>query len=367
MEQKTLRAVVAGTGFGCRIQVPALRGAGFDVAALIGTNAARTAERASANGVKESFTDLDTAISQTGADLVVISSPPFTHAPLVHRAIARGCHVLCEKPFTKDQAEAQSLLDAANAAGVVHVLGNEFRFMPERPAVARAIADGLIGEPRFATFVQINGFLKSFAEEFPDWWFDPAQGGGWLGTSASHAVDQIRNFLGEFESISGSLKNVSTTRGPVEDSFSTHFCLRNGVEGVLQQCSGAPGPPVDVTQIVGTRGRLWIDGNAVWLADAQGARELPVPQDLQLPPAPPLTDDPRQQRMDWRIMAAIEIGPYTQLCRTLRAAITGSAPPGPVKLANFVDGVANMAVLDAIRRSAGAGGSFENIVLSRAA
>jgi hypothetical protein len=33
-----LRALVVGTGFGCRIQVPALRAAGFDVVGLVGTD-----------------------------------------------------------------------------------------------------------------------------------------------------------------------------------------------------------------------------------------------------------------------------------------------------------------------------------------
>ena len=40
------RVLVVGTGFGCRIQVPALCGAGFEVVGLVGTKSSRTAERA---------------------------------------------------------------------------------------------------------------------------------------------------------------------------------------------------------------------------------------------------------------------------------------------------------------------------------
>src|SRR3954447_17580825 len=94
-----LKALVVGTGFGCRIQLPALLGAGFDVVGLVGVNAARTAERAQANGVAESFTDLGQAIAATGAEVVAISSPPHAHAELAITALERGCHVLCEKPF----------------------------------------------------------------------------------------------------------------------------------------------------------------------------------------------------------------------------------------------------------------------------
>ena len=50
MAATPLRALVAGTGFGCRIQVPAFRGAGYDVVGLVGADPARTAERAAARG-----------------------------------------------------------------------------------------------------------------------------------------------------------------------------------------------------------------------------------------------------------------------------------------------------------------------------
>lgn len=356
-----LKAIVVGTGFGCRIQVPALRGAGFEVSALVGNDPERTAQRAAANGIPRSLTNLDTAIDMTGATLVVISTPPHTHGPLALRALAGGCHVLCEKPFARDCTEAQAILYAAEAAGKYHVLGNEFRFIPQRAAIARAIAEGMIGEPRFATLVQVLGFLSAFDEEFSDWWFDPAQGGGWLGTSGSHAIDQIRSWLGEFESVSGMLSNISTTRGPVDDSFSVRFRLVSGLEGVLQQTGASAGPLTEITQVSGTKGRIWLDGQVVRIADAEGERELPIPADLELPPAPPLGEDPRQAKLGWKIMGQIEISPYTQLCRNLRAAILGEAPPSLVKAASFVDGVANMAVIDAIRTSSKNGGSVERI------
>src|SRR5579864_9676250 len=75
-------ALVVGTGFGCRIHVPALRAAGFEVVGLVGSDPERTARRAEANGVPAAFTDLDDAIAKTGAVAVTIATPPHTHAPL---------------------------------------------------------------------------------------------------------------------------------------------------------------------------------------------------------------------------------------------------------------------------------------------
>ncbi|MDG2004691.1 MAG: Gfo/Idh/MocA family oxidoreductase [Novosphingobium sp.] len=360
-ESSAPRAIVVGTGFGCRIQLPALRGAGFKVVGLVGTDAGRTAERAAINGVPNTFTDLPKAIAETGADLVAISTPPHTHAELSILALEAGCHVLAEKPFARDAAEAHAMLEAAEKASKVHMIGNEFRYVPQRSAIARAIANGMIGEVRFASFIQYISFLTDFAEVFPDWWFDPAQGGGWLGASGSHLVDQVRSWLGEFDTVSASLGSVTMQRGPVEDSFSVHFRLKNGTEGILQQTSGAFGPMTEMTRVAGSEGTLWMDGETIRIADKDGERELPVPPDLVLAEPPALTEDPRQARPDWQAMAYAEIAPYTELAKTLLAAMQGKPSPSPVPPASFSDGVANMQVMDAIRSSAANGGAMVKV------
>lgn len=355
------RAVVVGTGFGCRIQVPALRGAGFDVVALVGADAGRTRERARINAVPGAYTDMAQAIADSGAELVAISTPPYSHAELSIAALAAGCHVLCEKPFAKDAAEARAMLTAAEKAGKVHMIGNEFRYVPQRATVARAIAEGMIGEPRHATILQYSSFLTDFAEDFPDWWFDPEQGGGWLGASGSHLVDQTRSWLGEFDAVSASLGSVTMQRGPVEDSFSVHFRLKNGVDGILQQTSGAHGQIVEMNRVAGTEGTIWMDWNGVHFADRSGERDLPVPPDLMLPEPPPLTADPRLERLDWKFMAEVEIAPYTELAKALLAAMRGEPSPSPVAPASFADGLANMEVMDAIRRSDASGGELVTV------
>lgn len=356
-----LKALVVGTGFGCRIQVPALRGAGFEVAGLVGANAERTAERASAGGIERAFTDIREAIAATGADLVAISTPPHTHAPLTIAALEAGCHVLCEKPFARDVAEARAMLTAAEKAGKVHAIGNEFRFVPERATMARAIAEGMIGNPRAAIFAQFSGFVAAFEHDFPDWWFDPAEGGGWLGASGSHVVDFVRQLLGEFDSVSAALGKVALTRGEVDDSFALRFRLKNGLEGTMQQSSGSFGPLVDMIRIAGSQGSLWLDHAGAHFADRTSERVLDIPADLRLPEPPSLGDDPRQQRVDWQAMATVEIAPYTELCKSVRAAILGEPAPSPVPLATFADGVANMQVLDAIRESARRGGALVKV------
>jgi predicted dehydrogenase len=352
-----LRALVVGTGFGCRIQLPALRGAGFDVVGMVGAHAARTAERAQVNGVAESFTDLGQAIDTTGADLVAISAPPHAHASLSITALERGCHVLCEKPFAADLGEARQMLTAAKKAGKVHMMGHEFRFEPLRATIASAIAEGMIGDPRLASIVILIPHLSSSGGDLPDWWFDPGEGGGWLGALGSHVIDQLRTWLGEFDSVSASLARVTATRGAADDSFTVRCRMENGLEGMIQSSAGTWGPPLNVARVCGTEGTLWTEASTVHFSGRGGDRTLPIAPELVLPPAPPITDDPRHESLRWRGLVQTELAPYTVLCRSLKSAIEGTPAASPITPATFADGVACMEVMDAIRASARDGGS----------
>src|SRR5262249_39588151 len=172
---RQLGVVVVGTGFGCRVHVPAARAAGLDVVALVGRDRERTARRAARSGVDASFGSLAEALQLPGSDIVVISTSPGTHAELAEEAIAAGRSVLGEKPFTLDAAEARGLVDAADRAGVVALVGHEFRFVPQRVTFRQALADGLVGPPKLATFIGHTSLVASVDAPAPPWWFDPAQ------------------------------------------------------------------------------------------------------------------------------------------------------------------------------------------------
>jgi predicted dehydrogenase len=345
-------AVVVGTGFGCRVHVPALRAAGFDVISLVGRDASRTARRAERAGVPHAHTTLADALALPGVDAVTIATPPATHAALAVEAVRAGKHVLCEKPFALDARQAGAMLAAAEQAGVGHLVGHEFRWAPERAVVGRAVADGRIGEPRLVSLVSFVSLVADLDARLPDWWFDADQGGGWLGASGSHIVDQVRTWLGDFEAVSASLSVVSARTGVADDTFTIRFRLRSGVEGVVQQTAASWGPMRGLTTVAGTNGTVWIDGDRAWIADRDGPRLLDVPDDLAFPPAPAESDDPRHR------FTHLELGPYTRLCECLRAAVGGVAYPDSVAVPTFADGVAEMQVIDAVKASAAAGGAL---------
>jgi predicted dehydrogenase len=352
---KPLGAVVVGTGFGCLTHARALRAAGFAVRALVGRDPARTAERAHRYDVPHACTTLAAALALDGVDAVAVATPPHAHAPIVLEAVAAGKHVVCEKPFARDAAEGRTMLTAAEAAGVVHLLGTEFRFAPAQALAARAIAAGAIGTPCTATLMLHVPMLADPAGEVPAWWADRSQGGGWLGAHGSHLVDQVRSTLGEFEGVSAGLQCVSERGMSAEDTYTVHFRLHQGVDGIMQSSAGTWGRFLSCTQFAGSRGTLWLEGDEVWVADRGGARCLPVPEDLAVrAPAPPPMDG-LTTAYEIMHLTGIDFGPYVRLYECFRDLIRRrpiAADPAP---ATFADGVADMAVLDAIRKSAAEG------------
>jgi predicted dehydrogenase len=352
---RELGAVVVGTGFGVLTHLRALRGAGFRVHALVGRDPAKTSDRARRFGVPHGLTSLAEALSLPGVDAVAVATPPHSHAAIVLEAIEAGKHVLCEKPFAGNLAEAQRMLEAAEEAGVVHLLGTEFRWATGQALAARAIHEGVVGEPRLATFLLHIPPLADPAAEVPAWWSDAKQGGGWLGAYASHVIDQVRVTLGEFEGLSASLSLVSDRSSDpgwtAEDGYTVHFRTKTGVDGVLQSTAGAWGPPLVCSRIAGSRGTLWIEGDAVFVFDRRGKRQLETPDELRLPPPDPPPAELLVTAYDMLHSMGIDLPPYVKLFEAMRARILGAeAPPGP-EPATFADGVAGQAVLDAIRRS----------------
>jgi predicted dehydrogenase len=192
----------------------------------------------------------------------------------------------------------------------------------------------------------------------PTWWADADRGGGWLGAHGSQVIDQIRVTLGEFEGVSASLVSVADRAMTAEDGFVVHFRLRSGVIGIMESTAGDRGPPIILTRVAGSEGTAWIEGlgDTVMVADRDGARAVAVPDDLRT--GPPGAPPAEFMRTDYERMIAhgLDLGPYTRLAERFRDRILGRPEGDGPRPATFADGVADMAVLDAMRRSVVDGG-----------
>ena len=351
MREEPLGAVVVGTGFGVLTHVRALRAAGIDVRALVGRDPEKTADRAARAGVPNALSELDEALALPGVQIVTVATPPHTHAGIVLRAIDAGKHVVCEKPFARDADEARAMLVAADSAGIIHLLGTEFRWSTGQALLARAIREGVIGQPRLATFIMNVPVLADPDGEVPAWWSSAEEGGGWLGAYCSHIIDQIRLTLGEFSGVSASLSLVSDRDWTAEDTYTVHFRTLRGVDGVLQSTAGGWGSGVICSRVYGSQGSAWIEGDGVRVADAEGTRMLEVPADLVNPPPEGPAAELMKTTYDHLHAAGFDLAPYTKLFGVMRDRIRGVDPPDDPPAATFADGLAEQQVLDAIRQS----------------
>ncbi|OBH51773.1 hypothetical protein A5685_15765 [Mycobacterium colombiense] len=349
--------VVVGTGHGCRVHVPAARNAGLNVVAIVGRDSEKTVRRAKRLGIAHACGSLDEALKLPGADAVIISTPPGTHAPLAEQVIDAGRHVLVEKPFTAAAEQARRLRDCAERAGVVALLGHEFRFDTRRITFRRAIADGLVGPPRIATLIGHNAFAASAELRMPQWWFDKERGGGWLGASVSHIIDATRWWLGDFEAVSVELPMVSA-RDPhthAEDTVNARFRLTSGCEGVLQQSAAVHGALLNLFRVAGPQGTVDILDDGVRLSEAGGERML---EPVGPPPIVEMAEgaDPRHP------LAHVEIPPSSLQATVWRDLIRGvPLMHDALEPATFADGAECMEIIDAMRRSAADGGRLVRV------
>jgi predicted dehydrogenase len=342
-----------------------MQAAGIDVHALVGRDAAKARDRAARFDVALGTDDLAAALALPDVDVVAVATPPKSHASIVLEAIAAGKHVVCEKPFARDRAEALTMLNAAERAGIIHLLGTEFRFDSGQAQLSRVVRSGAIGRPQFALFqLQMPTHADPFAE-LPAWWENAEEGGGWLGAYGSHVIDQIRSTLGEVVAVSASLQRLADRPTMTsDDTYSVLMHLDNGATVLMHSSCAVRGPYIAATKIVGTSGTAWLEGDQVSIDTGAGPQSVPMPEDLPtVSPQPPPADLLNTAYDAWHSMGT-DLTPYTRLYERLCATAAGRSTPTDPIAASFADGVVGQSVLDAIRASSASGGAWTPVAAS---
>lgn len=353
-------AAIVGTGWGALTHVPALRAAGFEPRLLVGTDPQRTAERAAAAGVPLGTTDLGSVLSDPTIDLVTVATPPETHADIVVQAATAGKHVLCEKPFAHSVDDAVRMRAAVRKAGVIGVVGHEFRWLPNPVASWTAVRSGLVGEPRLFTHIRLSSTLAGPDASVPDWFENRSSNGGWLNAEVQHVIDEVRMLFGEIATVTAWEGQTSDHPWPASDSFSVQFTTRAGAFGTILSSVGSPPPGLNVQRITGSGGALWTnDQGTVSVDDGTGPRVLDTPA-AQLEPlaATPADESLTELVGSNSLSKALArasghlVQPTARMYQALQIALTAGEPrPAEPPLPTFDDGVANTAVHMAILAS----------------
>ena len=162
--------VIVGTGFGCITHLRALRNAGFDVQRA--RRARPREDRANARAASRCRTDSRTsrdALALPGVDAVADRhAAPHARADRARGDRGRQARALREAVRPRRARSAARCSTRREAAGVVHLLGTEFRWASGQASMARVVARGEIGTPKLATFLLHIPMLADPAGEVPD-------------------------------------------------------------------------------------------------------------------------------------------------------------------------------------------------------
>ncbi len=344
MTARQRRVGVLGTGWGARVSVPAFRAAGWEVAGLWSRRPERAAAEASRLEISFATHDADALINHTEIDAVAIHTPPHMHLELCRAAFAAGKHVLCDKPFATNVPDARVLAAAAEASDRTAMINYEFRFAPLRLQVARLLAEGAIGDLRHVSMdLQTTNPLLQM--ERP-WRLDPSLGGGLLNELGSHAIDRLRQWFGDLETVSarlGSFPPPELEPGLTsEDHISASFRFASGGIATLS-LSWVSNPPLGLRMVItGSEGVIAATSPGSMLTDGDVMLGR-VGEDGFSKVDPPADH------------SAIGGGGAVEASARLIQAFAEGIDKGRSPAPNFVDGLHSQIALDGVRESAATG------------
>ncbi|MFC4809925.1 Gfo/Idh/MocA family protein [Paenibacillus sp. GCM10023250] len=187
--------------------------------AICGRDEAGVREAAKRYGWAHAVTDWRELVARPDIDVVDINAPSDAHKEIAVAAAKAGKHLLCEKPLALSLADAREMLAAAEAAGVKHMAGFNYRFAPAVRLAKKLIDEGRIG--------RIHHFRAVFLQ---DWLVDPGfplvwrlkkevAGSGSHGDLNAHLIDLARYLVGEIDEVAG-MNETFVRRRPIAESMS---------------------------------------------------------------------------------------------------------------------------------------------------
>ncbi len=129
-------------------------------------------------------------LADDGVDLVIVSTPPNTHADWVLRALQAGKHVVVGKPFCITVQEADRQIAAAAEAGLTLAVYQNRRWDADYLAVKAAVRAGRLGE-----VFHLETFVGGYDHPCNFWHSDAEISGGAIYDWGSHYLDWVLDLL----------------------------------------------------------------------------------------------------------------------------------------------------------------------------
>ncbi len=316
--------------------------------AIAGRDADAVSQAAARFGWELFTTDWRDVVADPNVELFDNSGPNHLHAEPTIAAARSGKHVLCEKPLGRTAQESYEVWQAVAAAGVKHMCGFNYRFVPGMRLAREMVDAGELGEIRHfrASYLQEWGA----EEDVESWRFDPDRAGsGALTDLAAHAVDLAHYLVGDIAAVSGASKTFVPGRR-VDDAVAAVTEFADGAIGTLEVSRLSLGHRNSLRwEIEGSRASLAFDLerlNELRVLEA-GAGRLRGYRTV-------LASDTGMPFASWWWPPGHGIGWEHSFVHEIRHLLDAIANDGEVAPhgATFEDGYRAAVVCDAIRRSA---------------
>ncbi len=199
------------------------------------------------------YTDYKKMINSENLNAIVICTPPNTHSKISIFAMSRNLHVLCEKPFALNKAEAESMCRSAKENKVVLMMASKFRFTDDVVEAKALVESGTLG-----SIVLFENVFCSKVDMTKRWNARrKISGGGVLIDNGTHSVDIARFLLGPIAFIQAQF-GCQIQPIPVEDTARIYFQSKSKVMGTIDLSWSLNKDAPSYISIYGTEGTLLI-------------------------------------------------------------------------------------------------------------
>jgi 1,5-anhydro-D-fructose reductase (1,5-anhydro-D-mannitol-forming) len=245
-------ALVGASDIAATKVLPAIRAVGDTAVVVRSGNAGHAASWAREHGVPDAGTDLRAAVERDDVDAVYVSSVNAQHREHVEAAATAGKHVLAEKPLALSLDDAEAMVLACRAAGVVMATNHHLPASPTHRALRRAVQDGLVGDVRA---VRVHHAVQ-LPEHLAGWRLDDPVGGGVVLDVTVHDAAAVAAILGSRAlSVEAVGLNQDNDSGGPFDAVMTSAEWEGGVLVQTHDAYNNPHLPTSL-HILGTAGAL---------------------------------------------------------------------------------------------------------------
>jgi predicted dehydrogenase len=161
------------------------------IVAIASRDAARATEVAREAGIPTAHSSYEALLADPNVDAVYIPLPNHLHAEWAIAAARAGKHVLCEKPLALASADAERMIEVADAEGVRLMEAFMYRLHPSWVAVRELVASGRIGR-----LMAVQSWFSYFNDDPANIRNIRAFGGGALYDIGCYSVNLSRMLFG---------------------------------------------------------------------------------------------------------------------------------------------------------------------------